>query len=485
MNVVSFGGRGTPGKPDNLALPSNSEAEQAFLGALLVQNDVYVHIAGFLIADHFYAEINRRIFEIASKMIGEGRLASPITIRPFLGEHDMGVGMTIPGYLARLAAEAVAPIAARDYALCIRDLAVRRDMLKVARDLEEQAFDAPVDMRPAEIASGALDRLAALAEDPSTTKRVSAGASAARLVARAQEIMSGAEVASGVSTGFSDLDDATGGYRPGALWIVAGRPGMGKSIVGGTSATKVANKGHGVLVFSLELAEEEFAARLLADLSYSARRPIAFSQIMRGALDDEELWTISDAQRRLERMPITVDYSSRLSAAEIKARIHVEGKRLRAQGKGLGVVFIDYLKFVAASDRYKGNRVYEVGEISAAMKAAAKDEGVCIVLLAQLNRALESREDKRPGLSDLRESGDLEADADVVAFIHRDHYYLEKSSKVAVGDDRIVRLEETRNQADLIIGKNRSGPCRTIPLFCNVGCSTMATRSDYVGEAGF
>jgi len=483
MTVFSIAAGRAPADPR--PMPGSADAEQAFLGAMLVQNDVYAHVAGFLAAEHFSAEINRRVFTIAAEMIGSGRLASPITVRPYLGDHDLGSGTTWPAYLARLTAEAGPPIAARDYAMTIRDLAVRRSMIAAARDLEAQAYDAPVDMRPAEIASGALDRLSVLSEDPSQTKRVAAGASAARLVARAQEIMSGAEVASGVSTGFTDLDDATGGYRPGALWIVAGRPGMGKSIISGTSATKVANKGNGVLVFSLELAEEEFAARLLADLAYSARRPIAFSQIMRGSLDEEELWTVSDAQRRLERMPLTVDYSSRLSAAEIKARIHVEGKRLRAHGKRLGVVFVDYLKFVAASDRYKGNRVYEVGEISAALKAAAKDEGVCIVLLAQLNRALESREDKRPGLSDLRESGDLEADADVVAFIHRDHYYLEKGVKSRSPDDEMtVKLEESRNQADLILGKNRSGPCKTIPLFCNVGCSTMATRSQY-GEAPF
>jgi replicative DNA helicase len=126
-----------------------------------------------------------------------------------------------------------------------------------------------------------------------------------------------------------------------------------------------------------------------------------------------------------------------------------------------------------------------VGEISAALKAAAKDEGVCVVLLAQLNRALESREDKRPGLSDLRESGDLEADADVVAFIHREHYYLEKNKSREGADERTVRMEETKNQAELILGKNRSGPCKSIDLFCNVGCSTMATRSKYDGEAMF
>lgn len=204
---------------------------------------------------------------------------------------------------------------------------------------------------------------------------------------------------------------------------------------------------------------------------------------MRGQLDDTDLWAVCDAQKRLETMPIVIDYSSRLSPSDIKARIHAEKNRMASSKKQLRVVFIDYLKFVQASDRYRGNRVYEVGEISAALKATAKDEEICVVLLAQLNRALEARDDKRPVLSDLRESGDLEADADVVAFIHREAYYLERSIKAKTGDiDTQAKLDACRNRAELILGKNRAGPCKTIDLFCSVACSTMSTLVKHEDE---
>jgi len=464
-------------------LPCNPEAEEAFLGALLSKNDIFSYVASIIDADHFSTELNRRIFTIASEMIGEGRLANPITVRPFLGEHDLGGGLTIAGYLARISAAAAPSATARDYAAAVRELSIRRSIIKVAREAEDQAFDAPADLRTAQMASATMDRFAVLADDLATSRRTTAGASAGRLVARVQDIMAGSAPTTAISTGFTDLDDATGGYRPGELWIVAGRPGMGKSIVAVTSAAKVARAGHGVLAFSLELPEEQFTARLLADLCYSSRRPIGFGAIMRGQLDDTDLWAVCDAQKRLETMPIVIDYSSRLSPSDIKARIHAEKNRMASSKKQLRVVFIDYLKFVQASDRYRGNRVYEVGEISAALKATAKDEEICVVLLAQLNRALEARDDKRPVLSDLRESGDLEADADVVAFIHREAYYLEKSAKARSGDiDTHVKLGAVGNKAELILGKNRAGPCKTIDLFCSVACSTMSTLVKHEDE---
>lgn len=462
------------------ALPVNVEAEQAFLGALLLNNEIFSYSAGFLSAEHFSEELHRRIYQVAAEMIGSGRLATPVTVKTFLGEHDIGAGVTVPQYLARLVAEAAPAISATYYAQTVRDLFIRREIISAAQEAQEQAFDAPVDLRPAAMAASVMDRLSVLIEDPSASKRVLAGASAHRVLERAQAVREGKCVDTAVSTGFSDLDTITGGYRPGELWIVAARPGMGKTIYAVTSATKTARKTTGALIFSLEVPEDQFTCRLLADVAYLSRRLLSFQSILRGQLDDEEMWRLDDAQRALAQQPLVVDYSSRLTLTEIKARVHSEKKRMTAQGKSLSVVLIDYLKFIQASDRYRGNRVYEVGEISAGLKQLAKDEGVCVVLLAQLNRALESREDKRPGLSDLRESGDLEADADVVAFLHRESYFLEKSPAFRADNaEALAEFERIKNDAELIIGKNRSGPTKTVHFFCDVAASHMSSKARF------
>lgn len=232
--------------------------------------------------------------------------------------------------------------------------------------------------------------------------------------------------------------------------------------------------GWGVMEFSLEVSQDQFMSRHVADLVRSQRRSIPFSSIMRGELEDDELWIVEDGVRRFDDMPIIVDFASRLSIAEIALRVKTEKAKFARQGVELKVVFIDYLKFIKASDRYKGQRVYEVGEITVALKDLAKKENICIVLLCQLNRANEARDDKRPGLADLRESGDIEADADVVCFLHREAYYIEKSSKFRENDsETLARHAELVNQAELIIAKNRAGPTRTVVVYANIGCSSL------------
>jgi replicative DNA helicase len=479
-NVIPIDRAGAAPPSANIP-PVNIECEQAFLGSLLMNNEIYGGVSAFLKADHFSQEIHRRIYIIVSVLIDDGRLASPVTVKTFLGDHEIA-GATVAQYLARVLADAAPPVSAHHYAREIADLAARREMIEAAQELIAQAADAPAGMKPSAIASGTLDRLGALVDGSAASTRFAASDSIGRLLDRAQAIRNGAGTASGVSTGFEDIDAATSGYRPGELWIVAARPGMGKSIYAVTSANKVARKDHGVLTFSLEVPEEQFAARMAADMAHSGPRPLTFQAILRGQISDEEAWRLEDAHRRISQMPLVVDYSSRLTIADIRARIHAERKRMDAQAKPLAIVFIDYLKFIQATDRYRGNRVYEVGEISAALKQTAKDEKICIVLLAQLNRALEAREDKRPGLSDLRESGDLEADADVVAFLHREAYFIEKSPAYRKGDaEAVAKYDDVKNDAELIIGKNRAGPTRTVNLWCDVSCSTMMSK----GRGGF
>ncbi len=468
------------GTPPVRLPPANTEMEASVLGSILLNNATLEVVVGLLSADHFTEEIHRRIYEVSKSLIAAGQTATPITLRTFLGDHDLG-GITIPQYLARICGESANPLAAKAYATGIHDLAVRRKVIGVAEKVLEQAYDLPVDTRPTQMVGEAIAELHELAAgDRATSTRLDAHAGAAEALDYIRRIAAGEIKPARVTTGFNDLDNATGGYQPGTLWVIGARPGMGKTVFAVTSSNKTSRRGWGVLDFSLEVPKEQMVARLLADQAFSSRQPITFQRIMNGDLAVDEIWRLEEAHERMLACPLTLDVASRLTPAEIRIRVRAERDRMARKGVALKVVFLDYLKQIAASDRYKGNRVYEVGEISYSLKQLAKDEGICVVLLAQLNRALEGRDDKRPSLSDLRESGDLEADADVVGFIHREAHYIEKSPEYRAGDAAATAAYiEARNKAEIIIGKNRAGPTRTVELWCDVSCSTM---SDHVRE---
>jgi replicative DNA helicase len=254
---------------------------------------------------------------------------------------------------------------------------------------------------------------------------------------------------------------------------------MGKTILATGFARKVASRlSVGSQIFSLEVTEDQIVARILADLAYSPRHPVTFGEIMLGALDDAGLNAIEEARDRLAAMPLALDVAPSLSVAEIAARVRSEKARMARRGIRLGVVFIDYMKFVRATDRYRGNRVYEVGEITKELKALAKAEGLCVVLLAQVNRAIESRDrkDRSPGLADLRESGDLEADADVVLFIDRESVRIKQSQEYKAGDpEALSHFLELEHQADLIVAKTRVGSERTVSVWFHAGASTFSS----------
>lgn len=471
------------GQPPYLP-PHNADLERSLLGSILLNNATMETVAPLVTAEDFFEEVHRRTFEVASALIAAGQVASPVTLKTFLGDHEVTLGLSIPHYLARIVSEDASPLAARSHAMAVRDLAVRRRMIVAAQELIARAHDLPVQVRPSRIAGEAMEELFTLAsEDGAGSTRREAHASAAASLERIRLAAAGQGKPMTASTGFSDLDRATGGYRAGDLWILGARPGVGKTVFAVTSANKVARRGVGTLLFSLEVAEPQMTARLLADLAFSSSHRMSFKQILAAenradAITDEQAARLAVAYETLTRMPLVLDVASRLSPGEIRIRVRAERQRMAARGVDLKVVFIDYLKQVAASDRYKGNRVQEIGEISYSLKQLAKDEGVCVVLLAQLNRELEKREDKRPTLADLRDSGDLEADADVVAFLHREaHHFRNSAAHRNGGDEAAVRLIEMESHAEVILGKNRAGEQATIDLWCDVACATM---SDHV-----
>ena len=234
-----------------------------------------------------------------------------------------------------------------------------------------------------------------------------------------------------------------------------------------------------MLVFQLEVTKDQQWARYLADLSYLHNRPLSYGQIMAGHTDDEDDWRLADAEQRLSKLHLQVDCRSGASVAEILFAVRAEKKRLAESNVKLGVVFIDHLKFMKVSDRYSGNRNLEIGEITGTLKQLAKDEDICVVLLVQLSRQTEAqgRQDKRPVLPDLRDSGELEQDADTVLFLYREAYYLEQKIKAGGDDELATRLLDTKHSLEIILGKNRAGPCTTLNLWCDVAASSIAQHA--------
>lgn len=464
-----------------LPLPANVELEQALLGAVLINNDAFHAACAALTPDHFTEEVHRRIFDVIAATVRDGRPANPVTLIGSFGPEEIVPGMTVPRYLARLCAMAVTVAGAPGYAQELVALAGRRRLVAIGEETRGAALNPPPSASVDSLIDDAEAMLAELRSSApaQTITRGFAGAFAYDLLDEIETWRGGEQAAGGgATTGIPDLDRDTGGLEPGLLWIVAGRPGMGKTIAATNLARAAANAGTGTLLFSLEVPRKQLTARVLSDLTFNADHPIPFGDILRGRFEDHEQMRLVRAAKRLSSMPLVLDCASKLTVSQIASRVRAEKLRMDKLGVRLGVVIIDYLKFVSATDRYAGQRHYEVGEISGALKALAKDQDVCVVLLAQLNRQVEGRPDKRPDLADLRESGDLEADADVVAFVYRDAYYIERSAEYRKSDpDAVARAIDAQNKLEIIVGKNRAGQTRSHHLWVNVACSIMSARS--------
>lgn len=465
-------------RPEYRVPPHNVDAEQALLGAILVNNDAYRCVADFLLPDHFMEEAHRKIFTVAGALISAGTVATPITLKTYLGDADFG-GQTVIQYLAPLATDATTVINAGAYGRTIHDLAVRRRLIAIGEDLATRAYEASLDDAPSTLIERTEHALLDIGA-PGPASRLDGCSAADRgawMLDRVRGLREGTIASTAISSGLVELDRATnGGFQRGELWILAGRPGMGKTVTL-TTLSRCAARTAGVLVFQAEVTPEQQWARYLADLAYRPGHSLPFGRIMAGRdLDDEAFGRIEAAQRRLAQLLLRVDYRSPLSVAQIAFGVKAEKRHLARLGRGLGVVFIDYLKFIRASEHYQGQRVLEIGEISAALKQLAKTEDVCVVLLAQLNREVdkESRLNRRPSKEDLRDSGELEQDADAVLLLYREAVYLERKFKATNDPETGQRLIDKQNSLELILGKNRAGPTPTLRLWCDMAHSAIA-----------
>ena len=455
--------------------PHNIEAEQALLGAILVNNEAFYRVSDFLEPVHFFEPIHQQVYQLARDLIRAGKLATPVTLKTFLDASvDIG-GMTVGQYLARLAAEATTIINAEDYGRTVYDLSVRRALIQVGEDMVNVAFDAPVDFSPRDQIEDAERRLYELAE----TGRYDGG-----FQRFAQALTTAIDMAahafqrdgklSGIATGLDDLDRMMGGLQQSDLVILAGRPGMGKTALATNIGYNIAKAWQGEIkpdghtstvnggivgFFSLEMSAEQLATRIIAE-----QTSIPSNQIRRGGISESDFEKIKDYSIELQNIPLYVDETGGLSVAQLAAR----ARRLKRQ-RGLDLVVIDYLQLLQGSTRRsQENRVQEITEITTKLKALAKELNVPILALSQLSRQVESRDDKRPQLSDLRESGSIEQDADVVLFVYREEYYHQMRKPLESNREKfaewLAEADKVHGKAEVIIGKQRHGPTGTVEL---------------------
>jgi replicative DNA helicase len=462
-----------PGTPAYRSAPHNIEAEQSLLGAILVNNDAFYRVSDFLEPKHFFEPIHQTIYETAGSLIRMGKVATPVTLKTFLpAETDIG-GMTVGQYLARLAAEATTIINAQDYGRTVYELALRRDLIRIGEDMVNVAFDAPVDFAPRAQIEDAERRLYELAEsgryDGGFQRFAQAMKVALDMAANAYQRDG---KLSGIATGLRDLDSKMGGLQRSDLVIVAGRPGMGKTALATNIAYNIA-KAHRAEVqadgtmksinggivgfFSCEMSAEQLATRILAE-----QTRIASSLIRRGGINQQEFDKIREYTIELEHLPLFVDETGGLSISQLTAR----ARRLKRQ-KGLDMIVVDYIQLLQGSGKRSDNRVQEVTEITTSLKALAKELNIPVIALSQLSRQVENRDDKHPQLSDLRESGSIEQDADVVIFVYREEYYLQNKEPkpgTAEYEKWQTEMDHALGKAEVIVAKQRHGPTGTVRL---------------------
>ncbi|MCI2398859.1 replicative DNA helicase [Aliiroseovarius subalbicans] len=452
-------------------LPHHIEAEQQLLGAILTNNDVYDRVAQIIKPEHFYEPVHARIFEISANRISKNALASPVTLKAFMEDDDGLKELGGPAYLARIAGAAISSFAARDYAQMIYDLAVRRELIRLGGDISAKAAKVEATSEPMDQIVEAEQSLYKLAEQGQATTGFVSFLSAvtdAVQVANAAYMRDGG--LAGVSTGLIDLDKKLGGLHRSDLLILAGRPSMGKTSLATNIAFNIAKaykkgtlpdgsegaiEGGVVGFYSLEMSSEQLAARILSEAS-----EVPSEQIRRGDMTEGEFRRFVDAAKALESCPLYIDDTAAIPIAQLAAR----ARRLKRE-KGLDVLIVDYLQLVRGTAE---NRVQEIGEISMGLKAIAKELQIPVIALSQLSRQVESRDDKRPQLSDLRESGSIEQDADVVMFVYREEYYAEREKP---GEDNLEamaawqeRMERLYGKAEVVIGKQRHGPIGNVEL---------------------
>lgn len=446
--------------------PHNVQAEQALLGAILINNDHLIKISDFLFATHFYIPLHVKIYELIQQFVEKGLAASPITLKGHLEKHEAFTEENISGfeYLVKLVSNSSAIVNIKSLANEIHSTALRRRIIEVCEDTVNEVYEMDIAKEPMHHIEHLEALLFQLAHEGETRDNLlSLKAAIISTLAKIENARKNNAETVGTTTGFSMLNSMLGGgLQDSDLLILAARPSMGKTALAINIAVNAAHilhtkKKQSVCFFSMEMSSDQISSRILA-----MKTGIEASRVRNAKISPEEFIKLSNSMTSIGNMNLFIDDTPMLSIGALRTK----ARRLKRQ-HDVGLIVVDYLQLMRGSRGREDNRVLEIGEITAGLKAIAKELNIPILALSQLSRAVENREDKRPHLADLRESGNIEQDADVVMFIYRPEYYL--APKMPIGDEEKfikwqLEMDEVKSMAEVIIAKHRNGPTGTVTL---------------------
>lgn len=447
-------------------LPHNSEAEQALLGAILLDNARLEEISEFLQPIHFAAEINGKIYDAIMKVTSQGLVADPITLRAYFEKNDELKSVDGGNYLIQLVNSVISTTGTQDYAKLIYDLYMRRQLIALGEDISRRALSFELEEKAADQVEIAEAKLYEISAADKRGGLVPFGGALSDTMDVLEVAYKSDSSITGLTTGFIDIDRWTGGMSRSDLVIVAGRPAMGKTALATNIAFNAASAylrkkegGGKVAFFSLEMSKEQLVTRILAQ-----ECEIPSERLRRGEIKEEDYVRLVEEKKRIADLPLFIDDTGALTAAAIRSR----ARRLKRQF-GLDLIIIDYLQLIqGSSDKKNENRVQEISEITRSLKIMAKELDAPVIALSQLSRAVEARDDKHPQLADLRESGSIEQDADVVMFVYREEYYeFRRQPRDGTEEHKkwMEKMAKIHNLAEIIIAKQRNGPIGVAKLF--------------------
>lgn len=469
LATLNTSGHGSSEEIGVRTLPHNLEAEQALLGAILEDNRIVENFSDYLRPTHFFVPVHQRLYDAILKIIDRGQNADAVTLKAYF-EKDADL-QEVGGaqYISDLVSSVISIINANNYAQLIHDQYIRRELIAIGRDVVNDAFEQDIDTDSDACLQMAEKRLYDLAETGDSgggfvTMKDAVGVA----IQNAEKAFKTTGHVTGVTTGLRDLDKRLGGLQKSDLLILAARPAMGKTSLAINMAYAAANafaqsggkEGGRVAVISLEMSSDQLASRLLCDLA-----EMPGDKIRRGDFGAEEFRNLAEAANRLAQIPLYIDDTPAQTITAVRTR----ARRMKRK-HGLELLIVDYLQLLRGTgSKQSENRVLEVSEITRGLKAIAKELQIPVIALSQLSRTVENREDKRPQLSDLRESGSIEQDADVVMFIYREEYYLQNAQPSEDEPEKMAawqeKMDKAYNKADIIISKQRHGPTGTETVF--------------------
>ena len=443
-------------------LPNNIEAEQSVIGSILVSNEIFDEINTIISSINFYDPMHQKIFSAIENLIFKGMLANPITLKNYFEEEKDE--LNVPEYLVKITKFSTSVRQAVEYSKIIYDMFVRRELIKISEQTIDNAKLSDLNTSGQTIIENSEKELFKLAEKGSFgSSLIKFDDAMKQTIEMASAAYKNEEGIVGVPTGLRDLDDRLGGLHQSDLVIIAGRPSMGKTALATNIAFNAAKKlqengkKSSVAFFSLEMSSEQLSTRILAEQSR-----IKSNDIRRGRISDEQFDKFLETSKNISELPLFIDETPAITIAAMSNR----ARRIK-RIEGLDMIVVDYIQLMRGTFNNKDGRVQEISEITQGLKAIAKELSVPVVALSQLSRAVEQRDDKKPQLSDLRESGSIEQDADVVMFVYREAYYLERKEPRPATVEHAewqAKMNEVSNLAEIIIGKQRHGPTGNVML---------------------